>query len=377
MSIYDELGVQKLVNAAGTYTIIGGSKMSEGTIRAMKEASESHVEIRKLQSIVHKKLAEITKNEAAYISNGAAAGLFLSVAAAVALKYQKPFYYLSEEEIGKSEVIVFKAHRNPYDWSIKELGVKFREICYANNILPATTTDVLQAINENTVAIYYVASETKGWISDGFLSFDEVVNSVKEKNIPIIVDAAAQLPPLENLWRFNERGAAVTLFSGGKDLKGPQSSGLIVGKKYFVDQIINVGFPNYGIGRMLKVGREEIAGLYNAIKEYINLDHDKFRAWGEEQIKLLDDKLKDSKCFHVERSFPNEAGQPIPRAFIRIKNNIISPEKLRERLMSFEVGIYTMSEGRDGVYINPMTLNDNEISYIIKCFMTIENELIN
>lgn len=374
--IYDRLGVQKFINAAGTYTIIGGSRMSKKTLEDMADAAASHVEIRKLQKKVHKKLAEITNNEAAYVCNGAACGIYLSVAACIAIKEGKNFNYIPVERVREMEVITFSAHRNPYDRGVQELGAKIVQIGYPNIILPATSEDLENAITENTAAIYYAVGSDGGWVPKGGLSFEETIKIAKEKNIPVIVDSAAQVPPVENLWYYTENGADVALFSGGKDLRGPQASGLIVGKKNLVYEVTKVGFPNYGIGRMLKVGREEIVGLYSAVKQFVNMDHEARKIWCEDQIKQLQEAFLKSDLFQVDRTYPNEAGQPIPRAFVHIlANNRLTAEKLRQLLMEGEYGIYTTSEERNGVYINPMTLQEGEMSIILEKFKEIEQQV--
>lgn len=361
MDIFEELHVRRVINAAGTYTVWGGSKMSRKTLDDMREIASSFVSIRELQSRINDAIAQMTHNEGAYICTGAAAGIYLAAAAAIARKKKKKFFYVSEDEIRSSEIIVFKSHRNPYDLALKQLGVRVIEIGFANTILPSVEEDVRQAIHENTAAIYYLAS---GWAAEGALPLERVRAVTQAFDIPIIVDAAAQLPPVENLWAFTQAGAACTIFSGGKDLKGPQSSGLIVGRKDFLDGIKEVGFPNYGFGRMLKVGREEMVGLYSAVKQYLEMDHEQRYRDCEEQIRCLQACMKDSRLFCVERSYPNEAGQPIARAFARILTDNDRGEELCRFLLEGNPSIYATTEGRNGAYINPMSLNMEEMKII-------------
>ena len=172
--IYAELGVRKVVNAAGTYTMVGGSRMSERTLDAMNQAARSHVVIRELQAKVHERLALLTKNEAAFVTNGAACALHITGAAALARHYGRPHASLSPEQIAKCEIIVHRAHRNPYDWSLKLLGTKLVEIGFPNMILPTTSEDLELAITENTAAIYYFFMPPGGWMPRGALSFEEL-----------------------------------------------------------------------------------------------------------------------------------------------------------------------------------------------------------
>ena len=364
MGIYQELGLQPIINAAGTYTVLGGSRMSDTTLNAMREAAKDFIPIRELQKTVNSAIARLTRNPGAYVPNGAATGLYLAVAAAIQMRLAKKFYYINRDEIAKTNIVMFKAHRNPYDLVIGHLGAQYRELSFPNIILPPTSEDMENAIDENSVAIYFAAS---GWVARGFLPIEEVVGIAQKKGIPVIVDAAAQLPPVENLWRYTELGAACTLFSGGKDLKGPQASGLMVGDRDFHEIVASIGFPNYGIGRMMKVGREEMAGLYAAIKQYVGMDHEARARWCEEQIAKIRDGLKDSEILKVTRTFPNEAGQPIARAFIELTEALRQPEELQKHLLDNDPPIHAYTENLHGVFVNPMSLRDGETEIIINC----------
>ncbi|MDR1955783.1 MAG: hypothetical protein LBQ30_02905 [Treponema sp.] len=363
MDIYDELGVHPIINAAGTYTVLGGSRMSEETLAAMNSAARNFVSIRDFQKAAHQAIARLTKNEAAYVSNGAAAGLYLAIAACIERKLRKPFYYLDKAQIQSCHILMFKAHRNPYDLVIGHLGAAYRELSFPNRIFPPKEADLDQAIDDHTAAIYFASS---AWVAPGFLPLEVLIKKAKEKDVPVIVDAAAQLPPVENLWRFSELGASITLFSGGKDLRGPQASGLMVGCQELMDRVTAIGFPNYGIGRMLKVGREELAGLYGAIKQYVSMDHKARYAWCEDQIAAIQTALDGKGPFRVQRCFPNEAGQPIARAFLEILDPRYTPEYVQDFLLQGKPPIYAYSENLNGIYLNPMSLREGETEIILK-----------
>lgn len=369
MHIYDELGVPTIINAAGTYTVLGGSRMSAETLADMAEAAGHFVQIRELQKVVHAAIAKLTRNEGAYVSNGAATGLYLSIAAAIEKKLGKKFYYITKEEIAQTNIVMFKAHRNPYDLVIGHLGAQYRELSFPNIIFPPTEGDLRNAVDANTAAVYYAQSS---WVAPGFLPLEDTLRIAKEKGVPVIVDAAAQLPPVENLWRFSELGADITLFSGGKDLKGPQASGLMVGTKELTDMVTTIGFPNYGIGRMMKVGREELIGLYSAIKQYVSMDHVQRYDWCEQQIAKLGTALSDSKIFRVVRSYPNEAGQPIARAFLELIDPRIAPQQVRDFLLAGSPSIFANSDGENGIFINPMSLEEGETQLIIQSLLAFE-----
>ncbi len=362
--IYSELGVRKMINAAGTYTVAGGSRMSEKTLEDMKSAAGSFVEIRKLQKVINAEIARMTKNEAAFVTCGAAAGLFLSVCAAVQLKYGKArHFYMDRRLLSEYNVVVFKSHRNPYDFTIQEAGLSYQEIGYPNFILPATEEDLIRAIDEKTAAVYYVHAV---WTPEGALSLEKTIKIAHENGVPVIVDAAAQLPPLENLWKFTQMGADAALFSGGKDIRGPQSSGLVLGKKAFIDAVSSIGFPNYGAGRMLKTGREELVGLYSALKQYVEMDHEKRADWCEGEVLKLVDAFAGSDLFSAERDFPNEAGQPIARALVMIKDGKISSDAVQKGMLEGEPSVYLMTNDEKSFFINPMTLYPGETEIIIE-----------
>jgi len=372
-SLYKKLNITTMINAAGTYTMVGGSRMSEQTLADMSEAARSHVDINELQKKVNQRLAVLTQNEAAAVCNGAASGLHVAAATCVAQKAKKPFNSLSISEIGEYEIIMFAAHRNPYDWSIRQLGVKLKEVGYPNAMHMSTADDLKNAINEKTAGIFFMYSNRGGWIAEGGLDLETTIKVANKNSIPVIVDAAAQVPPVENLWEITQKGATAVLFSGGKDLRGPQSSGLIVGKKDFLSTFIEINFFNYGIGRMLKTGREEIVGLLSAVEQYVTMDHNKRNAWAEDQIKNLIEFSNSSKLFDIVRTYPNEAGQPMARAEIKLKSADLTLEQISKSLKDGTPSIFTIVDlGR--LYINPMTLFEGETEQIINQLKFIETK---
>lgn len=373
-SVYQKLDVTPMINAAGTYTMVGGSRMSEQTLQDMTLAARDHVDIKELQEKVNRNLAELTKNEAACVCNGAAAGLYLSAAVCVANKAGRHFDMLSIQEIAEYEILMFAAHRNPYDWSIRQLGVQLKEIGYPNTMHIATVEDLKNAITEKTAGIFFMYSNRGGWIAEGGLDLASTLKGAAKKNIPVVVDAAAQVPPVENLWKLTQMGASAALFSGGKDLRGPQSSGLVVGKKEFISAFTEINFFNYGIGRMLKTGREEIVGLLSAVEQYVTMDHTKRDAWVEAQIKKLIHFSRDSALYEIKRSFPNEAGQPMARAEILLKKPDLTLEQLTISLRKGSPSIFTFVD-RGRLFINPMTLFEGETEIIIEKLNEIELNL--
>ena len=363
--IYDDLGVKKIINAAGTYTVLGGSRMSDKTLEDIRAAAGSFVRIRDLQVKINGEIAAMTRNEAAYVTNGAAAGLYLATCAALQKHYGRRHFYLTEDEKRACNALVFKAHRNPYDYTIGQAGVQYKEIGYPNFILPVTAEDFEAAIDDNTCMVYYVWAV---WTPDGAaaIGLEDVIRIAHAHSLPVIVDAAAQLPPLENLWKFTAgMGADAALFSGGKDIRGPQSSGLMVGKKDFIDAAASIGFPVYGAGRMQKVGREEQVGLYSALKQYIEMDHEARAEWCEGEVAKVIDAFADSHVFRAERSFPNEAGQPIARSWVHIVTEGVDVEAVKAALLDGDPAVFVMDDGHNNFFINPMEMYPGETETVI------------
>ena len=360
MGIYEELGVERYINAMGTYTAWGGSKMSEQTLSDMRDAASSFCDIKDLQIKVGRKIAEMTNNEAAYVCNGAACGVYLALLSALSLKLGKKTKYLTREDFASAEVIVYRSHLSPYDVVFSQLGVKTVELGNSNHVPAEPIEDIRNAITDKTFAAYFLNS---GWTSIGAPTLEQMSEAVKPYGIPVIMDAAAMLPPVENLWGFTSAGADVAVFSGGKDIHGPQSSGLIVGSKKIIDNIIDFGFPTPGLGRMMKTGREEIVGLYSALKQFMAEDPGARLQDAEEQVLLAKELLEGSGLFTAERSYPNEAGQPIPRVGIRLKDANITVAEILAFLREGEVHIIAQGDKqqRELFYLNPMTMTKEEM----------------
>lgn len=372
LDLYDELGVKKIINAVGTYTVIGASRMSEETLAMMCEASRWNVEIEELQRVLRRRVAEMTHNEDAYLCNSCSTALYLATAAFAALHYGKSFNDLTKAEIEQCEVVALWGQHIPYDHAIEQLGVKLKFIGYPN-VEAALSRDVLRsAIGEHTIFCYFAARTPDGYYGEDCMNLSDFIAVCKEQGIPVLVDGAAQLPPKSNLWRYTEMGADIACFSGGKDLAGPQASGLIVGKTAVMDQISEVGFPHYSCGRLMKIGREEMVALYAAIKQYMEADEEARLKDCEAQVKYLVGEMQKCRHFRAERTWPNQAGQPLPRAFVRIEDHCMKPSELRARLMEGNPGIICYSENKNGVYVNPMCLAEGQMEFIARRLVEID-----
>ncbi|MQB01439.1 MAG: hypothetical protein GEU78_14300 [Actinobacteria bacterium] len=365
--IYRRLGVRPVINAAGNFTRLGGSMPSERTLVAMAEASQHFVVIEELQRAVHARLAQVTSNEAAHVSAGAAAGLYLVTAAIVSRHCGKPIQELHWEEVHSTRVVVHAGCRCPYDWAVRQIGVDLVEAGDTDSPPEAGLQAMEAALDSSTAALLYVPA---GWNAPGTPPFEQVAALARGHRVPLVVDAAAQIPPSSNLWGYTGAGAEVAVFSGGKGLRAPQSTGLVVGKEALMEWVDRLGFPHYGFGRMLKVGREEMIGLLNAVEELLaREDSDRLR-WCEAQVQLIVDAFRGNDLIEVGRGFPNIAGQPLPYAAVHPRDRSIDPEWLVEALRtgdpSIAVGEIPGCSGySDGFIVNTLALSEGEMPVVI------------
>ncbi len=265
--VYERLGVKRIINATGAITRFGGSLMPAEVVEAMSQAARCFVDIDELNRRAGEAVARHTGAEAGLVCGGAAAGLLLQVAACVAGKDPVKIKHLPDTTGMQNEVVIHKAHRNGYDHAWRMGGIKFVEIGWAQGTQP---WELEQAIGERTAAVAYVVHP---WWGHNALPLPQVVEIAHRRNVPVIVDAAAALPPAGNLTAFSRLGCDMVTYSGGKAICGPQSSGILCGRKDLVEAAVMQSSPNHAIGRPMKVGKEEIIGLVTALELYARRDH--------------------------------------------------------------------------------------------------------
>ena len=313
MDVYEDLGVPTVVNAATTFTALGGSLMPDDVLDAMRSAAGSFVDMHALHLAAGRRLAELTRNEAAYATAGCGAAMVLSVLAARNAGNPGTLTELPGHDQAPHEVVMHAAHRIPYDPMVQLAGATIRQI---GNIQQTFAWELEQAITSRTAAVLYVAGTHLPQVA---LPLDEVVRIAHQRDVPVIVDAAAQLPPVQNLWRFTrDLGADLALFSGGKALRGPQASGLMVGRADLVEAARQNGAPYQRLGRPMKAGKEEIAGLVAAVDRFVHLDHDRLHAQWAATVTTWEEHLKAAPGVRVTAEELNEAGQPVPRLHVAV-----------------------------------------------------------
>lgn len=352
MSNYDSLGIRPLINANATLTKLGGSLMPPEVLRAMNEAANCFVDLPLLQRKVGERIAELTRNEAAYVTSGAAAGVMLAATACVLRHHPEVGMDFPQIAALKNEAIVHRNQRNGYDFAVQQAGLRFVEIEPAPSALRA-------AINEKTAGIFWFEGRL---VEQNDTPLPELIAIAQERDLPVVVDAAAQLPPLENLWRFTEMGAALALFSGGKDLRGPQPTGLMLGRQDMIESIRPISVPNHGLGRPLKVGKEELMGALAAVERYLKLDHAARAAYCEDCVRIWRDALNPLPGICAERDFPNEANQPLPWCLITVDPDALgrSANELVAAFLENDPAISVFGVDETRFRLNPMTLKPGE-----------------
>ncbi len=361
---YNTLGIKKVINAAGTYTKYGGSLISSEVICAMGIASHNFVDIDELLQKSGEYIAKCLGVEAALITTGAAAGLTLAAAACMAGSKPKCIKALPNTEGMKNEIIIMRCHRNPYDNAMITAGAKFIEI---GNAIDTHSWELEAAIGEKTAAVvFFIQSE----ILEASLPLTKVIEIAHAKNIPVIVDAAAELPPIENLKKFNKMGADIVLFSGGKDIRGPQSSGLMLGKKDIVNICRLHGYPHHAIGRPMKLDKETIMGFVNAIELYLNENHQNRMERWEKQVQRIIKGLSSIPHLQALQGYPTQPlTQPatIPRVYVKFDEEIlgVTKEDIAKELYEEDPRIAVIVE-KKYLTFNPHMLAEGEEDLIIE-----------
>jgi uncharacterized pyridoxal phosphate-dependent enzyme len=264
---FKELGVRPFINAAGTYTAMTASLMPPEVMDAINYASKQYVMLSELQEKVGERIATLVKCEAAMVTSGAASALTLGTAAVLTGGDDRKILELPNlVSVGtmKSEVIMQKSHRFGYDHAVRNCGVRIVEV--------ETRDDLERAITPQTaMMLFYNNNNTVGQIRD-----EEFARLGKKHSVPTMNDAAADVPPVENLWKYTGMGFDLVAFSGGKGIRGPQSAGLLLGRKDLIAAARKNASPNGDtIGRGMKVNKEEILGMLAALELYLQTDHEK------------------------------------------------------------------------------------------------------
>jgi L-seryl-tRNA(Ser) seleniumtransferase len=290
---YDELGVTTVINCEGTMTMLGGSVLRPELEAVMAMAGSHFVSIPELEVAAGKRITEMLKLPDGYtalVTSGAAAAIQSGLAGILTGDNEASIRQLPDLTGMKSEVIIQKSHRNPFDHQLRSTGVKLIEI--------ETREQLRQAVNDRTAMMHF-SNLANG---AGQIKVDEWVKLAKQYNLPCMNDAAADTPPVSHLWDYTNMGYDLVTFSGGKAMRGPQCAGLLVGRKDLVAYALLNNSPHEDtLGRSQKVGKEEIVGMVKALELYLREDHDALAREWQGRLELISREL--TKIPGVSTSF--------------------------------------------------------------------------
>ncbi|MCL4851135.1 MAG: aminotransferase class V-fold PLP-dependent enzyme [Bryobacteraceae bacterium] len=293
-----ELGVKRIINGMGVYTMATGSLMWPETVEAMRSLSKTFVRLDDLHDAVGKRIAELLHCEAAMVPSGAAAGLTVGTAACITGTDAAKILRIPDTAGMKNEAIVQKSHRFPYDHMVRNCGVRLVEV--------ETRAELESAINARTAMLLFLNKANP----QGQVKAEEFVAIGKARGIPTMNDAAADVPPVENLFKYTKMGFDLVAFSGGKGIRGPQSAGLLLGRADLIRAArLNTAPHSDTIGRSCKVNKEELVGMMVAVEMYLKHDHEAdWREW-ERRIKVMADAVAGLPGVRTERFVPEIANQ--------------------------------------------------------------------
>jgi L-seryl-tRNA(Ser) seleniumtransferase len=286
--LFKELGVTPVINASVTMTFLSGSLMLPEVLEAINSTAHDFADMYELQDKVGGKIAEMLHVESAMVTSGASCAILLSTAAAITGTDPEKIRLLPNLPGPRPEVIMQKTHRYLFDQAVTTTGAKIVEVEGAE--------EMEKAINEQTVMALFFNAAGKSSISHA-----DFVAVAKRRNIPTLLDAAADVPPVENLFKYQKIGFDLVTFSGGKMIRGPQSAGLLFGRKDLITAARLNHSPNEApIGRPMKVNKEEMFGMYAALKAYLERDHKK--EWEDwiQRTKHIGSKLEDIQSVKTE-----------------------------------------------------------------------------
>lgn len=348
--VYARLGVKPVINAQSWVTALGGSLMAPEVLRAMQEASTAFVDLHALHLAAGELVARACGAEAGLVTGGAAASNVLMAAACMAGDDPSKIDRLPDSSGMKNEVVIFEGHRNHYDSNFEVAGARVVPWGFART---GKRYQLEEAITGKTCAMAWIAAP---FMLDP-MPLKEAAEIAHSHGVPVIVDAAAEVPPMENLTRFIANGADLVGYSGGKGIRGPQATGLLAGRR----DLVAAAFQNYlntrgtraGVGRSSKASKEDIVGLVTALQIFMDTDHEAVWAGWRAGAQHIVDRLRDIDGLHVvlEDGDPNRQG---PQAVIYFERDWggQGPDAVRDALRAGDPAIHVGAGGyRDEINV--------------------------
>lgn len=389
MGMHETLGVQPVINAAGPVTRLSGAPLAPEVAAAMAEAAQLCFRIEDLQDAAGRYLAEVTGAEAGYVVAGAAAGLSLSAAACIAGLDVAAMDRLPDTTGLRNEIIVQRAHLTAYTHALRLAGAELVEVGYLGFPGQGITWpwQVEAAITERTAALTWAVGGAQG-----IVSLEDMVAIGRKHGLPVIVDAAASLPPAENLRHFISVGADLVSFSGGKAIGGPQASGILVGRADLIESValqhqdMDVypetwtfrdryltnerlpGPPHHGLGRPMKVGKEEIAGLVVALRRFLARDHAAERRDQEQRLSTIVESLAGIPGVDAALLDDRHAPRPYPTLIVRIDETRV--EQTVEQIVN------DLADGEPPVCVSQNFLHERSLGIVATTLKPGDEEVI-
>jgi uncharacterized pyridoxal phosphate-dependent enzyme len=351
-NVYEELGVTTVINGQGTMTVLGGSLARPEVEAVMALAGQHFCSIPDLEVAAGKRIAEMLKLPEGYtalVTSGAAAAMQSGLAGILTGDNPKFIEQLPDLTGMKSEVIIQKSHRNPFDHQLRATGAKL--------VVIETTDELRKAVNPQTAMLHF----TNFANASGQIKVDEWAKLGKELNIPTFIDAAADTPPVSHLWDYANMGYDLSAFSGGKAIRGPQCAGLLIGRKDLVANALLNNSPHEDtLGRSAKVGKEEIIGMVKALELYLNEDHEALNKEWQRRLESISAQITRIPGVTTTYSVPDVANH-VPHMDIKWDPSHISldPRDAYKTLRGGEPSI-VLGSNPNGLGMNSFMLQPGE-----------------
>jgi uncharacterized pyridoxal phosphate-dependent enzyme len=347
--VYERLGVRPVINGMGTVTVLGGSLMPPEVVRAMDEASRHFVELPDLQQKAGARIAELVGVPAAMVTAGAASAITVATAAAMTRGDAKAIAQLPDTTGLHFEVIQQKSHRSGYEAQVRVAGGRI--------VTVETREELDSAIGERTAMMFFLNKAEP----EGRIKRDEWIRVARERGLVSFNDAAADVPPREHLSLYVREGFDLVAFSGGKGLRGPQCSGLLLGRKDLIEGARTLISPHGGIGRGMKVGKEEIVGLVAAVERYMKTDLEAERRLLESRVEHLKNVVGRVKGLSVETHLP-EIANHVPHFVVSWDETErgLTSKQVHERLKAGDPPIHILLTGPGRLTISVWMMQGDE-----------------
>ncbi len=366
-SVYARLGIRPVIHASGTTTRYGGSRMRPETIEAMREAAQALVNIDELNEAAGAAIARMLGAEAALVTAGSTAGLVLQAAACITGDDLGRIARLPDVTGLRHEFVIQRAHRFSYDQAFRVPGGVLVEIGLGRRTM---SYELENAIGPRTAGVVHLVSPFTS--PPGILPFEDVCRIAHARGVPVLVDAASMLPPRENLFRHLRGGADLVIWSGGKGIRGPQSTGILAGRRDLVRAATLNASPNQAIGRAAKTSKEEIVGLVNALELFLGEDEKAEMEGYRELCAGIADALGDIPGLRavVEQDAVNRV---LPHAVIYFEPSWTGPSgrAVQQALAAGDPHIYVQQGPHQGGYfdeiaIDPINLQPGDETILVR-----------